>query len=51
MPANKTFQLSARFTEEERNRLVEYCEKNDLPVAQVMRKAIREFLDREEKTK
>ena len=46
MAANKTFQLSARFTEEERNNLVEYCEKNDMPVAQVVRKAVREYLEK-----
>ena len=45
MPANKTFQLSARFTEEERNRLVDYCEKNDVPVSQILRKAVREYLE------
>lgn len=46
MPANKTFQISARFTEEERNKLVEYCSKNDLSVAQVIRKAVREYLEK-----
>lgn len=45
MPANKTFQLSARFTEEERNKLVDYCEKNDTPVSQIIRKAVREYLE------
>ena len=45
MSANKTFQLSARFTEEERNKLVDYCEKNDAPVSQIIRKAVREYLE------
>ena len=45
MAANKSFQLSTRFTEEERNNLVDYCEKNDMPVAQVIRKAVREYLE------
>jgi acylphosphatase len=45
MAANKSFQISARFTEEERNKLIEYCEANDMPVAQVIRKAVREYLE------
>lgn len=45
MAANKSFQISARFTEEERNRLIGYCEANDMPVAQVIRKAVREYLE------
>ena len=47
MAANKSFQISARFTEEERNNLVDYCEKNDMPVAQVIRKAVREYLEKQ----
>lgn len=45
MAANKSFQISARFTEEERNKLIGYCEANDMPVAQVIRKAVREYLE------
>ena len=45
MAANKSFQISARFTEEERNKLIGYCEANDVPVAQVIRKAVREYLE------
>ena len=45
MAANKSFQISARFTEEERNKLIEYCETNDMPAAQVIRKAVREYLE------
>ena len=44
MAANKSFQLSTRFTEEERNALVKYSEENDMPIAQIIRKAVREYL-------
>ena len=43
--ANKTFQIAARVTEEEKNNLIEYCEKNELNMAQVIRKAIKEYLE------
>lgn len=33
MAANKTFQIAARVTEEEKNNLIEYCEKNELNMA------------------
>lgn len=45
MAANKTFQIAARVTEEEKNNLIEYCEKNELNMAQVIRKAIKEYLE------
>ena len=44
--ANKTFQIAARVTEEEKNNLIEYCEKNELNMAQVIRKAIKEYLEK-----
>lgn len=47
MAANKSFQISARFTEEERNKILEYCEANDMPVAQLIRKAVREYLEQQ----
>ena len=43
--ANKTFQIAARVTEEEKDILIEYCEKNELNMAQVIRKAVKEYLE------
>lgn len=43
--ANKTFQIAARVTEEEKDNLIEYCEKNELNMAQVIRKAVKEYLE------
>lgn len=47
MAANKTFQVAARVTEEEKDALVKYCEDNDIPMAQVIRKAIKEYLEKQ----
>ena len=44
--ANKTFQVAARVTEEEKDALITYCEDNDMPMAQVIRKAIKEYLEK-----
>ena len=33
MATNKTFQIAARVTEEEKDNLIEYCEKNELNMA------------------
>lgn len=46
MAANKTFQVAARVTEEEKDALIKYCEDNDMPMAQVIRKAIKEYLEK-----
>ena len=45
MANNKLLQVAARITEEEKNRLVAYCDKNELNMSQVIRKAIKEYLD------
>ena len=47
MAANKTFQVAARVTEEEKDELLKFCEENDFPMSQVIRKAIKEFLERQ----
>lgn len=44
MAANKTFQIAARVTEEEKDALVKYCEDNELNMAQVIRKAVKEYI-------
>lgn len=49
MPANKTIQVSVRLTEEDIAMLDEYCEKNDLKRAFVIRLALREYLDKQSK--
>jgi metal-responsive CopG/Arc/MetJ family transcriptional regulator len=47
MPANKTIQVSVRLTEEDIAILDEYCEKNDLKRAFVIRLALREYLEKQ----
>ena len=47
MAANKTFQVAARVTEEEKNSLIKFCEENDIPMSQVIRRAIKEFLEKQ----
>ena len=42
---NKLFQVAARITEEEKQKLIEYCEINELNMSQVIRKAIKEYLE------
>ena len=37
--------VSVRLTSEEKEKLVEYCKENDLSISQVIRRAIREFLE------
>jgi hypothetical protein len=44
MADNKLLQVAARITEEEKLKLVKYCEDNDLTMSQVIRKAIKEYL-------
>ena len=44
--ANKTFQIAARITEQEKDMLIEYCDNNDITVAQLIRKAIKEYLEK-----
>lgn len=43
--AGKLFQVAARITEEEKDILIQYCEDNDLTMSQVIRKAIKEYLE------
>lgn len=45
---NKLFQVAARITEEEKDALVAYCDENDLSMSQVIRKAIKEFISRQD---
>ena len=42
--ANKLLQVAARITEEEKDKLIKYCEDNELNMSQVIRKAIKEYL-------
>ena len=49
MANNKLLQVAARITEEEKQRLVEYCEKNELNMSQVIRKAIKDYLEQQKK--
>lgn len=46
MAGNKTFQIAARVTEQEKDALVDFCEKSELTVAQVIRKAVKEYLEK-----
>ena len=43
----KNTTISVRLTEEEKNNLLAYCEKEELPMSQVIRKAIKEFLSKD----
>ena len=45
MADNKLLQVAARITEEEKQRLAEYCKRNELNMSQVIRKAIKEYLE------
>ena len=49
MPANKTIQVSVRLTEEDIAILDEYCEEKDLKRAFVIRLALREYLEKQNK--
>ena len=49
MPANKTIQVSVRLTEEDVKALDKYCEDNDLKRAFVIRLALREYLEKQQK--
>ena len=37
--------ISVRLTTEEKDKLTEYCKENDLSMSQVIRKAIKNFID------
>ena len=37
--------VSVRLTQEEKDSLIAYCEDNDLTMSQVIRKAVKEYLD------
>lgn len=41
--------VSVRMTEEEKKALIEFSEKHDLKMSQVMRKAMKEYIDNNEK--
>lgn len=43
--------LSVRLSEEEKKRLEQYAKKEDLTMSQVIRKALREFLEQKELSK
>jgi predicted DNA-binding protein len=45
MADNKLLQVAARITSEEKERLAQYCEDNDLTMSQVIRKAVKEYLE------
>ena len=47
MAKEEITKISFRLSIEEKDKLVEYCEANDLNMSQVIRKAIREFLVQE----
>lgn len=42
--------VSFRISDEEREKIEAYADANDLSVSQVIRKAIKEFLDKTDKT-
>ena len=44
MATEKLYQVAARLTAEEKERLIQYCEDNDLSISQVIRKAIKEII-------
>lgn len=44
MAKEEIAKISFRLSVEEKDRLMEYCEANDLNMSQVIRKAIKEFL-------
>ena len=46
MPAKKDKSVKTSLTQEDYDRLMEYCEKNDESISQVIRKAIKEYLDK-----
>ena len=50
MPAIKTVQVSVRLTDEDIAMLDDYCEKNDLKRAFVIRLALREYLEKQSKS-
>lgn len=43
--------LSVRLSDEEKKRLEQYAKKEDLTMSQVIRKALREFLEQKELSK
>ena len=49
MKENKEFQLKARFTLEQKQRILEYCEKHDMTVSEFIRYACEEILFQEDK--
>lgn len=49
MPNNKYSTISVRLTEDERKILDDYCKQNDLSLSWVIRKAIKEYLPKEDK--
>lgn len=45
MADNKLLQVAARITEEEKIKLIKYCQDNELNMSQVIRKAIKSYLE------
>ena len=45
MADNKLLQVAARITEEEKIKLIKYCQDNELNMSQVIRKAIKNYLE------
>lgn len=45
MPAKKDKSVKTSLTQEDYDKLVQYCEENDESVSQVIRKALKEFIE------
>jgi predicted CopG family antitoxin len=45
MPAKKDKSVKTSLTQEDYEKLIEFCEDNDESVSQVIRKAIKEYLE------
>ena len=41
----KTEQIAIRITQEEKERLEAYCEKNDITISYIVRQALRKFME------
>lgn len=46
MPAKKDKSVKTSLTQEDYDNLIEYCEDNDESMSQVIRKAIKEYLEK-----
>ena len=45
MAKDKLIQIASRIDEEEKQAIVKYCDENDITVSQLIRKAIKEYLE------